>query len=779
MKKVFVIENLFCSNMKQLIFFVLLFPSLLFAEGENKFLSKAVFEENKGQVKCDTINTRGGLNPQIQFILRGKERTYFFSDRGYSIVENSNEKKGSRIDFFFENGKTCMPEGIEKTAAKNSYYTASGNFPVTCFRRIIYHNAFTGADLEFSVTGDYIKKSVNIHGPGFPERITFDLSGADAWPIHDRGYSFGEISTGFSEILVRQPDRFHAELQRGISTDFPFSNPTYSLRTNCGNEQIALTSSIEWLTYIGGTNSDEIFGITLTNDSGVVITGRTASADFPSTPGSYQDTFATNYDAVVTRFDKAGNCLWSTFYGGTNFDGAYQLIALDSSFVIAGMTNSTDLPMFNATQATQGGSYDAFLLLLNDSGQLVRSTYYGGTASDLGLSIAKGVNGEIVLAGSSSSTDLPFAGSGFQGTMAGMIDAFVAVFDNAFNVQWSTYYGGSFVEDIHAVTVTPQNEIAFTGATRSFNFPVTPDAWQNGLMNQPDNYVVKFSMAGARLYATFFGGTNTEDANGIVGDENGNLYITGFTYSADFPTQGTIFQPTILGQNDVYVSRFDSTGQLVWSTFVGGGGQDVAWGMYRFGKYIFICGQTESPSFPVSANAIQSAYAANGDGFVIKMDTSGQMISGTFMGGNGVDALLAMVVDADTSVFACGNSYSTNLPTGSNPFQATNAGAGDGYVVKFGMSEELISTDVITVTENNSLLVYPDPATDFITIELLSNNLITEIEILDATGRVAVKQDKVQQNKISIYVSDLNAGIYLVKVVDDHSQLQTIRIAIK
>lgn len=86
------------------------------------------------------------------------------------------------------------------------------------------------------------------------------------------------------------------------------------------------------------------------------------------------------------------------------------------------------------------------------------------------------------------------------------------------------------------------------------------------------------------------------------------------------------------GQSDIYVSKFDVNGQLVWSTFVGGAGQDVGYGIHVLGKYIFICGQTESPTFPVSANAIQSAYTMNGDGFVIKMDTTGQMITGTFMG---------------------------------------------------------------------------------------------------------------------------------------------------
>lgn len=258
------------------------------------------------------------------------------------------------------------------------------------------------------------------------------------------------------------------------------------------------------MAYIFGWNKFRgYFGITLAADSGVVVTGRTGSIDYPTTVGSMQDSLSLSYDAVITRFDKNGNCLWSTYYGGTNFDGAYQVVTIGSTFVICGMTSSTDLPMLAPTQVGNNGSYDAFLLVLDWNGQLVRSTYYGGSGGDQGICLAKGPGNEIVLGGSATSTDLPFASSGFQATMAGQIDAFLAVFDNSLNVIWSTYYGGSNSEDIHSLCITPQQEIAFLGSTQSFDFPITANAWQMGLLNQPDNYLVKFGMDGSRHYATF------------------------------------------------------------------------------------------------------------------------------------------------------------------------------------------------------------------------------------------------------------------------------------
>lgn len=739
--------------MKKLIAAFLIFPSVFFGNTNTAIHSNLLFEENIGQVSCKNFNAESLIHPidgkallyensAIRFILKGSLLTYYFSDRGYSIVQKDNLGNLNRTDFYFDNDVRIQPIGEVLQNSASNYYLASGHFIAKRYSKIVYQDIVGGITLEFAVKGDAIEKTI----------------------ISNTAYLF---RTNLFHCVGSIVTEGEAGNQLRYSSAAGFFNETLSASKM--NVQMSI-STISWLTYLGGTNSEDIFGITLAADSGVVVTGRTGSIDYPTTVGSMQDSLSLSYDAVITRFDKNGNCLWSTYYGGTNFDGAYQVVTIGSTFVICGMTSSTDLPMLAPTQVGNNGSYDAFLLVLDWNGQLVRSTYYGGSGGDQGICLAKGPGNEIVLGGSATSTDLPFASSGFQATMAGQIDAFLAVFDNSLNVIWSTYYGGSNSEDIHSLCITPQQEIAFLGATQSFDFPVTANAWQMGLLNQPDNYLVKFGMDGSRHYATFFGGTNMEDANGITADAVGNLYCTGFTFSVDFPTLGTIFQPNLQGQSDIYVSKFDVNGQLVWSTFVGGAGQDVGYGIHVLGKYIFICGQTESPTFPVSANAIQSAYAMNGDGFVIKMDTSGQMITGTFMGGNGGDGLLALTVDADTNVIACGSTYSTDLPV-LNPFQLINASNGDGYVVKFGMAEELLSTSIQTI--NNNVSVFPNPTNDYIFVST-EGRRIAAIEIVDVSGRT-VLLDHSNTDLIRIDCKQLVKGVYFIKITEPNLGVQICR----
>jgi hypothetical protein len=727
------------------------------------------FEENAGRYTAPDL--------EIRYVLKAELLTYYFFGNGYAVVQKNENGISNRTDFIF--GPDLSLEASDEVPVKLLSYSATGKNEIHGFRKIVYHDQLNGYDLEFFVQSGSMAKKMIFTSAGFNRTVTHKMYGAreETLPGQD-GYRFTSPAGSFTEVLQAREGNSVCTIAR------PYTYPGYSGKADLHyyvmrtyDPLSTASSSLLWLTYLGGSNSEDVFGITLAADSGVVVTGRTSSTNFPVTTGAFQDSSAQNYDALITRFDKNGNCLWSTYFGGSNFDGANDIITLDSTFVIAGMTNSPNLPILNASQPSNAGGYNAFLAMFDASGQLVRSTYFGGTGSEQGLKLAKGNAGEILLAGSATSTNLPYANLGYQTNMAGMIDAFVALFDNTLTPQWSSYYGGTGVEDVHTITVTPLNEIAFAGATRSFDFPVTANAYQPGLLSAPDNYIVKFSMTGARLYATFFGGTNDEDANGIVGDAAGNIYLTGYTYSVDFPTAGTVFQPSLLGQSDVYVARFDSTGQLVWSTFIGGGSQDIGWGIQRLGQYLFICGQTESATFPVSANAIQSTYVANSDGFVIKMDTSGQMVSGTFMGGNGVDALLGLTVDADTNVFACGDTYSINLAT-ANAYQLTNSGSGDGYVVKFGMSEQLVSTHLVFANETTTLSAYPNPADDFISLELTGGNIISGLQIFDASGRM-VAHSTVQSARATLSTATLEAGVYFARVTDESLATHTLRFVVK
>lgn len=734
-------------QMKKLL--LLLFTLPVFTLSASAMHPPSGFVVNKGQVKSQEL--------QICFTLQGGALTYYFSDRGYSVVQ-SNGATRARTDFFFVNGERIFPQGEEILSVTQHYFLAGSSSEASVYKRIVYH--LHGMEVLFSVDGDQLRRTVIFHS-GMPQTLSlFEENGAVV-SGKNNGYVFTTAAGAFEERPGQNDFTATAEaqpLQRSVTP------VTYRFSDN-GNPSIA-AASISWLTYLGGTSADELFAVASLPNGGSVVTGRTNSTDFPVTAGAQQDTMAGSYDVVVTRFDAVGNALWSTYYGGTNFETGYGLLRIDTAIFICGSTNSTDLPVMNAWQPNNNGSYDAFLLQLNDSGLMVRATYFGGTGADQAYAMAEDTSGRIALAGSTTSNNLPLAASGYQATCAGAIDAFLGVFNTQLQPQWSTCYGGSSSEDIHAVTVTPQGEIVFCGGTYSNNFPVTPDAWQSGMLGLPDIYLVKFGMDGTRHYGTFFGGTNTEDANAIVCDSLGRLYMSGFTYSYDFPIQGSSFQTTHAALSDAFVSAFDAAGQLTWSTFVGGNGVETAFGMMRLGKYLFVGGNTESTDFPVSANAIQTTFGGNSDGFVFKMDTAGTMVSGTYMGGNGVDAIYSLTVEpSDTSVIACADTYSTDLPVTPGAYQSSNEGSGDGFVVRFGMSEQLVMSGVEEIAAGSSVMVFPNPAADKVTIS--SDEEIIRVELFDENGR-RVQQYNCNSKTWQLDLHSLDEGVYFLRVASNN-----------
>lgn len=753
--------------MKKVFFLLLFLPALLHA-GMKK---EICFEENKGQ-----LSVRGGSSDlDVRFILRGKLLTYFFSDCGYSVVQHGENGTISRADFFFPQNEKHIPLASGEIDQPVYYYHANGNQEIKSFRKIVYQNALAGADLEFFMQADTLVRQIRISNANSRSGISMIVSGAETVPLlNTNGYAFRTAAGMFSEKVISTGCEIRTSASVAAPGLMKFKS-YYQLAARNGNEQTQTNATISWLTYLGGTGADELYGVALLPANSSVVAGRTNSTDFPSTVGAMQDTAAGNYDVSVSCFDSAGVCLWSTYYGGTGFDGAYGVLLADTLLVVFGSTNSTDLPMMNAYQNANAGSYDAFAFMLNASGQLVRSTYFGGTAADQAYAMAIDTAGNIVMAGSTTSTNLPLAASGYQPVPAGAIDAFIATFNLQLQPLWSTCYGGNSSEDIHSVTVSPQGEIIFCGGTYSNAFPVTANAYQSSLLSYPDVYLVKFGMDGTRHYATYFGGINSEDANSVVCDSLGNIYMTGFTYSPDFPMLGNSFQNILAAQSDVYLVKFNPAGIPVWSTFIGGNGPDNAFALYRYGKYLFAAGATESSDFPVNPNGLQPLYAGNSDGFFVKMDTAGNMVASTFQGGGGFDAVNALTITPDdTSVIACGNTYSTNLPVSPGAFQQSNYGQGEGYVLKFGMSEELSTVSVQNgmESENGTVIVYPNPAIDFIRITSQTEDL-SRIEIFDATARL-VYSGNANGKSTELNIASLAKGHYSIVIYSGKDAKQIV-----
>ncbi len=248
-------------------------------------------------------------------------------------------------------------------------------------------------------------------------------------------------------------------------------------------------------------------------------------------------------------------------------------------------------------------------------------------------------------------------------------------------LSYSTYLGGSAGDFGNAIAVDASGNAYVTGETSSINFP-TKNPSQSASGGGVDAFVAKLDPTGSTLvYSTYLGGGAGESGKGIAVDASGNAYVTGSTSSSNFPTKNP-FQAAFGGGSDVFVAKLDTTGSLIYSTFLGGSGDESGKGIAAdpLGN-AYITGFTNAPNFP-KQNPFQPALGGANDAFVVKLDPTGSaLVYSTFLGGTLDDFGNGIAVDSLGNAYATGNTLSTNFPT-KNPLQPALGGASDAFVAK-------------------------------------------------------------------------------------------------
>src|SRR5208282_3078116 len=316
--------------------------------------------------------------------------------------------------------------------------------------------------------------------------------------------------------------------------------------------------------------------------------------------------------------------IYSTYIGGTGIDFGTAL-ALDSSgnAYVAGSTNSTDFPTLNPLQLGNAGNYDAFVTEVSPTGALLYSTYLGGSGADNGTGIAVDSSGNVYICGYTYSSNYPTQNA-LQSSLSGGSDVFVTKFrPGSSALLFSTYLGGSSLDRALAMLVDSSGNIYLTGDTQSADFPVTSNAYQSTLLGADNAFVTKVAPGGSSLvFSTLFGGSGTDQATAMAADSAGNIYVTGFTQSSNFPRldsfqnvlgisgAGTCASSNLVNLPintlcaDAFVAEFAPTGIPVYSSYLGGSGTDSGQGIaVDSSGTVYVAGQTYSSNFPTTAQS--------------------------------------------------------------------------------------------------------------------------------------------------------------------------------
>ncbi len=344
----------------------------------------------------------------------------------------------------------------------------------------------------------------------------------------------------------------------------------------------ATGSALLYSTYLGGSGSDQTNGLAIDSAGNAYVTGVAGSDDFPVTPGAFQQTKAMGIrTSFVTKLNSAGSALvYSTYLGGSIREiGTGIAVDGSGSAYVSGTARSIDFPTTpGAFQRVNKGSGfypdNAFVTKFNASGSaLVYSTYLGGTNGNSASGIAIDGSGNAYVTGLTDSADFPITPGAFQRVNPQPGSGYGTSFVTKFNATgsalvYSTYLGGTvggsegILDGSAGIAVDSSGNAVLAGHACSINFPTTAGAFQRVNRAQGRGYgnafVTKLNATGTSLiYSTYLGGSggvSNDQANGVALDSDGNVYVTGYAYSTDFPITPGAFQrskgiPDAIGTN--------------------------------------------------------------------------------------------------------------------------------------------------------------------------------------------------------------------------------------
>ena len=712
--------------------------------------------EAYGKLPLYFIENKGQLDPRVRFYVKTSGQTLYFTDEGivFDLLRGGKETgkatKGEKNDrqpsrgeterlvfnLMFENAQEgVLIEGLDRQDAGINYFvgndTSKWKTGIPPYKGVVYKGVYKGIDLKVFGNGKDIEYEFIVNPGGNPDDILLTYNGIEGIATNEEGGLL--IATAFGELKETRPYIYQEiEGKRAVAGSFEIRSPagpsqtrrfSYGFQVAPYNPScpLIIDPTLSYSTYLGGSGIDYGYGIAVDGSGNAYVTGKTGYSDFP-TQNPYQGTYGGgDYDAFITKLSSPGNALsYSTYLGGSSEDQG-QGITVDSSgnAYVTGFTRSSDFPTQNPYQGTIAGESDAFITKLSSSGSdLSYSTYLGGSGVDTGEGIAVDGSGNAYVTGNTLSSDFPTQNP-YQGTIAGYADTFITKLSSSGStLSYSTYLGGKSTDCGQGIAVDSLGNAYVTGYTYSSDFP-TQNPYQETIAGYADTFITKLSSSGSTLsYSTYLGGSGVDTGEGIAVDSSGNAYVTGYTYSSDFPTQNP-YQGTIAGESDAFITKLSSPGNaLSYSTYLGGSDLDEGHGIAVDGLgNAYVTGYTRSSDFPTQ-NPYQGTYGGGDyDAFITKLSSPGNALSySTYLGGSDLDEGHGIAVDGLGNAYVTGYTRSSDFPT-QNPYQG--AGSYDAFVTKLSdttisptvTTQEVSSIGITTATGNGNItsLGAPNP----------------------------------------------------------------------
>lgn len=621
------------------------------------------FEPNEGQAA-----------PDVRFLTRGSDYTLSLKQTEAVL---SLRKQDVRLKLVGSNPAARI-SASDVLPGKVNHFT--GNDPakwrtnISTYEKVKYESVYPGIDLVYYGDQGRLEYDFIVAPRTDPQLIQLSFPEADELRIDQAGALIAKVE----DVELRQPKPL---IYQETATGRRIIDGNYILK---GRESFAFQ--------IGNYDRNEPLIIDPTLTYSTLLGATTAKSIAVDDAGNAYITGQIDSDVYVLKLNPSGTTvLHSAFISGAQ-DEEVQALALDSAgnVYVTGRTSSTDFPTVNAIQPTLSspGNVDAFVFKLNSAGDAFSySTYLGGDAFDGGFAIAVNSAGNAFVTGSTGSTNFPVVNALQPAPAQG--DAFISKFNSTGTaLVYSTYLGGSNGDSAFGLALDSQDQVYITGSTSSTDFPTTNDARQPTLKGFENTFVTKLNSAGnALVYSSYHGGGARDQATAITVHSDGSIYVTGLTFSPDFPLVNPL-QSTPHFTN-LFITKFDSSGKsIIYSTFLGGDRFDIPADLTTDSSgNLYVTGLTSSADFPLVQPLQKSLAGTNPENvFVAKLNPGGSaLLFSTYLGSSIQDVGNSIAV-RNGSIFIAGDTFGArNFPTTPGAFLQNHFeedGAVEGFAVR-------------------------------------------------------------------------------------------------
>ncbi len=433
-----------------------------------------------------------------------------------------------------------------------------------------------------------------------------------------------------------------------------------------------------WAKSSVGNGIDQAYSVSADSGGNVFAAGGFSSLTISFGASSLINA-STNLDIFIVKYDDSGNVLWARSAGGSGDDYAYSVYADAGGNVLITGSFSSSTISFGSTTLINSGGEDIFLAKYDASGNLLWAKSAGGTDGDKGNSVITDAGGNVFITGYFASQTIPFGSVILNNTNLSYRNFFLAKYDPAGNIIWAKSAGADYGTYGSSVTIDPGGNVLLLGY---FNGSFTLGAFT---LTSGDIFTAKFDIAGNVLWVKSPVGGGQNYGNSISADAGGNIFITG-----SFPNSITFGSTTLTSANgnfDVFLTKYDSNGNVLWAK--SGGGTDIDEGYSVKADAcgnIFLIGYFGSPTITFGSillthplNCIDLWDAV----FIVKYDASGNVLGGSSLASGGNDQN-GLTTDPFGNVFIGGGNSKNQFIIGLDTL--VKSGGKDVFTAKYNLN---------------------------------------------------------------------------------------------